>query len=302
MVFIGKEIENSMSNSNEPPFIRDMIKVSSDLWQKGWVEANSGNLSLRIPEKNYSDIASFKPKSDWVPLMVTVPELANDKFLISGTGRYLRNIPDSPLVNAGIVEIDQKGRNYRVIEGFENGGQPTSELSSHLKSHASIKISSDDTQFAVMHCHAPYLIALTYRLNVNSQTLSKLIWQMHTECAPNFPEGIELIPWMIPGTSEIGEVTAKALAEKPLALWQYHGVFARGRNFDEAFGVIDIAEKAAHIYLVLMASGGIGCLLSDEQIKETALNLGISLNQTILFTDTKPLFQIDHRMVCNQDG
>lgn len=34
-----------------------------------------------------------------------------------------------------IIELDEKGENYRILWGLVNGGRPTSELPSHLMNH-----------------------------------------------------------------------------------------------------------------------------------------------------------------------
>ena len=34
-----------------------------------------------------------------------------------------------------MIELDDKGENYRIVWGLVNGGRPTSELPSHLMNH-----------------------------------------------------------------------------------------------------------------------------------------------------------------------
>lgn len=34
-----------------------------------------------------------------------------------------------------MIELDNKGDNYRIVWGLVNGGKPTSELPSHLMNH-----------------------------------------------------------------------------------------------------------------------------------------------------------------------
>ena len=55
-----------------------------------------------------------------------------------------------------------------------------------------------------MHCHATNLIALTYVLENNSDFFTRKLWEGSTECLVVFPDGVGILPWMVPGTDEIG--------------------------------------------------------------------------------------------------
>jgi len=264
------------------------MKTSQDMWQKGWAEANGGNISLRLEK---GQIPECTPKSDWISIGCTLPDLSSECFLVTGTGRYLRNISLFPWKNIGIIELDETASRYRILEGFEPTGKPTSELAAHLMTHASIKKSSENRKRAVIHTHAPSLIALTYALTLDSALLSKLLWQCHVECIVGFPSGIEFIPWMMAGSKDIGEATAVALARRPLAVWQFHGVFGTGRNLDEAFGLIDMAEKAAGIFLLAKSAGGIKHAPTIDQLKSIAANFKGSPEESFLNADTAPFFR-----------
>lgn len=274
-----------------PDFVQKAIKVSSDMWDKGWIEANGGNISLRLTNEDVDEIRPLKSTDDWISMEMVLGELAEDMVLVSGTGRYLRNIMLDPLVNVGVIEIDQAGGSYRIIYGFESDTRPTSELESHLRTQAAIKRVSNGLKRAVIHTHAPNLVTLSYALDLDTARLSKLLWQMHVECAPHFPEGIEFVPWIMSGCPEVGIATAAALEKRPMALWQFHGVFSRGRNLDEAFGLVDMAEKAAGIYLKAAAAGGVVSKLSVEQIRATNEHFDIPLDEECLNADTEPYFQ-----------
>ncbi|SUM31637.1 Rhamnulose-1-phosphate aldolase [Staphylococcus gallinarum] len=38
---------------------------------------------------------------------------------------------------------------------------------------------------------------------------TKTLWKMCTECLVVFPDGLGIIPWVVPGTEEIGQLTAE---------------------------------------------------------------------------------------------
>ena len=74
---------------------------------------------------------------------------------------------------------------------------------------------------------------------------------MHPEMSMLIPEGIGFIPFITPGTERIAKATLEKFAEKRVVIWEKHGVFAIGKDCNQAFDLIDIAAKAARIYLLV---------------------------------------------------
>jgi len=251
--------------------IQEMTKTARDMWERGWAEANGGNISLRLNPEQRACVEGLTPERDWQPIPVTVPGMANERFLLTGAGRYLRNVELAPEENLGVIEVDEEGARYRILWGFEPAGEPTSELGAHLLSHAAIGARSGGVEHVVIHSHTPNLIALTYAVeNLTTSSLTRLLWQMHAECVFFFPGGIEFLPWKMSASVEFSRAMAEALGRRPLALWEFHGAFAAGRDLDETFGRIHVAEKTAGMYLTVMAAGGVKQRLSDAQIRAIA--------------------------------
>jgi len=262
--------------------IDEIKKTSGDMSRRGWAESNGGNISLRLNQENYQYFNGIEPKTDWTPLPVTMPEIGGERFLVTGTGRFLRNIEVFPEKNIGIIELDQKGDTWQLLWGYEQDGAPTSELPAHLLSHVSIKKRTNNQSFAFIHTHPNSIIALTYAVaGLNTKTLSKLLWQSHAECVVDFPQGVEFLPWVMAGSMELGRVTADAMSRRNLAVWEFHGICGSGRNLDEAFGRIDVAEKAAELCLRVMAAGGSKQTLSDAQLRAICANFKCDLDETL---------------------
>ena len=74
-----------------------------------------------------------------------------------------------------------------------------------------------------------------------------------------------------------------------MAMWQHHGVFARGRNLDAAFGLIHMADKAAGIYLKAMAAGGMRCAPSTDVACRIAANFHVTPAPDCIDADTSAL-------------
>ena len=60
---------------------------------------------------------------EWTPIGTEVPGLAGEFFLVTGSGKYFRNIIVDPEACLAIIELDEKGCNYRIRWGLVEGGQ-----------------------------------------------------------------------------------------------------------------------------------------------------------------------------------
>lgn len=253
-------------------------RTARDLWQKGWAERNAGNLSLRLrPEQGRAD---FARERHWQALGTRVPGLGGEHFLFTATGGTMRNVERDPSRNLDVIEIDRAGESFRVVWGRARG--PTSELMPHLRAHAARASVTEGRDRVVIHTHPPHLIALTYALDLDTASLTRLLWAMHTECIAVFPAGCGFVEWRLPGSVELAEATAATLERRPMAVWQYHGIVAAGETLDAAFGLIDTAEKAAEIYLKASSLGRLPKKLTAEQLAALARHFGVEPDPEIL--------------------
>lgn len=144
-----------------------------------------------------------------VSIGTTVKDLANEYFLITGTGKYFHNIKQNPTESTGIIQVDSNGENYRIVWGFVNNGRPTSELPTHLMNLEVKKMVTNGANRVIYHCHCPNLIALTFILPLESEIFTRELWEMMTECPIIFPEGLGIVKWMVPGGRAIAIETSK---------------------------------------------------------------------------------------------
>ena len=106
-------------------FVKGFIRMANDGWEQGWHERNGGNLSYRVKSEEVESVKeNFDPK-EWQPIGTTVPELAGEYFLVTGSGKYFRNVIIKPEDSICMIELDEKGENYRIVWGLVNGGRPT---------------------------------------------------------------------------------------------------------------------------------------------------------------------------------
>ncbi|MDX5024671.1 class II aldolase/adducin family protein, partial [Streptococcus suis] len=60
----------------------------------------------------------------------------------------------------------------------------------------------------------------------------------------------------VPGTYQIGLDTAHELKKHRLVVWAKHGVLSTGVSYQDCFGLIETADKAANIALKLRSTSG----------------------------------------------
>ncbi len=235
-------------------FMQDFIRMATDGFEKGWHERNGGNLSYRIREEEINEIDKHLVLEDkWIPIGTKVPDLVGEYFLITGSGKFFRNIILDPQSNIAIIEIDEEGINYRICWGLSDGGRPTSELPSHLMNHEVKKRVSNGRHRVIYHAHTTNLIALSFVLPLDDKVFTRLLWEMITECAVVFPDGVGIVEWMVPGGAEIAKATSKLMESYDIAIWAHHGTFCSGEDFDLSFGLMDTVEKAAEILVKIMS-------------------------------------------------
>lgn len=259
----------------DAPFMVDFIRTVTNMYRLGWDERNGGNVSLMLSDKEEKLVLASlegdaKEHAGECPLLRRIPtgfeakELAGKYFLVTGTGKYFKNVGFEPEKNLGIVRIAEDGCNAELLWGYSDGGSFTSEFPAHMMSHIE-RLKTDKLNRVVMHCHPANLLAMTYVHSLDEREFTRTLWQMCTECIVVFPDGVNVLPWMLCGTNEIGEATAEKMRTARLVVWAQHGIYGAGRDLDETFGLIETAEKAAQIYMLTAHLPRINTI-TDEQM------------------------------------
>lgn len=255
------------------PFLTEMIRTATNMYDHGWDERNGGNISLMLNQTELMEYLDINAVIREIPTGFDAPILDGKYFLVTGTGKYFKNIQYDPEKNLGIIKITDSGRTAQLLWGYSDGGKFTSELPAHLMSHAArLNVNSDNR--VVMHCHPANLLAMTYVHDLDSRSFTRTLWQMCTECIVVFPEGVNVLPWMLCGTNEIGEATAEQMKTARLVVWSQHGIYGAGADLDETFGLIETAEKAAEIYMKI-ANLPIKNTITDEQLRLLAKHFSV---------------------------
>ncbi|MDF2904887.1 MAG: rhamnulose-phosphate aldolase [Herbinix sp.] len=238
----------------EAEFLKGFIRMANDGWEMGWHERNGGNLSYRLKKDEVAAVAEeLSYKDAWKTIGTCVKNLAGEYFLVTGSGKFFRNVIIKPEDSLAIIEIDLTGVKYRVCWGLVNGGRPTSELPSHLMNHEVKMFATDGKHRVIYHAHTTNIIALTFVLPLKDEIFTRELWEMATECPVVFPGGIGVVPWMVPGGRDIAIATSELMQKYDVAIWAHHGMFCSGEDFDITFGLMHTVEKSAEILVKMLS-------------------------------------------------
>lgn len=238
----------------EAEFAKGFIRLCDDGFHQNWHERNGGNLSYRLkPEEVAAVREDLRTDASWQAIGTKVEKLAGEYFMVTGSGKYFRNVILDPEANTCIIELDESGENYRICWGLVNGGRPTSELPSHLMNHEVKVEATGGTHRVIYHAHPANTIALTFVLPLKDEVFTRELWEMATECPVVFPSGIGVVGWMVPGGREIAVATSELMKQYDVAIWAHHGMFCSGEDFDLTFGLMHTVEKSAEILVKVLA-------------------------------------------------
>ncbi len=262
------------------PFIKQIAKTAGDMYRLGWCERNSGNISYLLEETELTEYLDTSKVIRSYNIDFDASSLPGRCFLVTATGSYFKNIGEKPSECLGILRIARDGKTAELLWGYEGGGRFTSELPAHLMSHIE-RLGVDGSNRVVTHCHPTHLMAMSFVHEPEEGAFTRSLWGSCTEGIMVFPDGVGVLPWMVCGTEEIGRATAEKMRRFRLVVWAMHGIYGVGKTLDEAFGLIETAEKAAQIYM-LTAHLPRKNHISNEQLASLAESIGVNYRKDFL--------------------
>ena len=134
------------------PFIEEMIEMTSNMYRLGWDERNGGNISYMLEEETVKEYLDTDKVIRTIPIGFYAPTLVGKYFIVTGTGKYFRNVKRDPETNLGLFRIAKDGTTAELLWGYKDGGKFTSELPAHLMSHMA-RLTVDPENRIVMHTH-----------------------------------------------------------------------------------------------------------------------------------------------------
>lgn len=240
-------------------------KRLSDL---GAAEGAAGNISLCT--RMTLDVNDLFPQMRVIELPLVAPELAGATVIVTGSGRRLREIADSPADNLACVVVEHDGKTGKMLTAadcpFE---RVTSEFNSHLAIHHD-RMKERDVRFhAVIHAQPVHLTYLSHIPAYQDETyFNRRLYRWQPETILSIPQGIGVLPFIVNGSEEQMTATVRAMRERPLVVWARHGVVSRADDsIFRALDLIEYAEAAARYETLNLSTGEKADGLSPEEIR-----------------------------------
>ena len=97
------------------PWMVDMVRTATEMYQHGWDERNGGNISLLLEEEQVRPYLAPGRVVREIPTGFSCPALDGRFFLVTGTGKYFKNVQYAPEVNLGLVRLADGGANAQLL-------------------------------------------------------------------------------------------------------------------------------------------------------------------------------------------
>jgi rhamnulose-1-phosphate aldolase len=240
-------------------------------------EGAAGNISVCIGWQ--VEPRRLFPMEEQITLPVAVTELAGRLLIVTGSGRRLRDVALDPAANLGAVRIGADGRTGTLYTSprrlFE---QLTSEWNSHLAVHREVIARTSGVFHAVVHAQPPYLVYLSHVAAYRDQSFfNRRLLRWEPETIVNLPQGVGVLPFMLPGSPRLMEATVDRLRAHRIVVWGKHGVMARSSmSVTRAVDRIEYAETAARYEYLDLVNGGRGEGLTVEELQEIVSAFGVT--------------------------
>ncbi len=262
-----------MNSSTLDMLLTQIGDVGLRMSQIDAAEGAAGNISIYVAEELQPG-GRFEERGE-IELPATVPHLASGWVVVTGATRRLRDAATSPETTICLLRILAGGR--RAMLYGAQGVRPTSELNTHLAVHEDHVARRGVQLHGVVHAqpiHLTYLSHLPRYQETRAFNRRLLRWQ--PEMIVEFPEGIGMLPFQVPGSPDQMGVSAPALAKYRGVVWGRHGVVTRSdHGAGEAGDLVEYAETAARYEYLSLAAGEPEGGMSDEEMRLICERLGI---------------------------
>ena len=91
------------------PFVEEMKKITANMYRQGWDERNGGNISYMLDEDKVAEYLDVNKVLRTIPTGFDATELIGKYFIVTGTGKYFKNVEVDPETNLGIIRIAKDG-------------------------------------------------------------------------------------------------------------------------------------------------------------------------------------------------
>lgn len=239
-------------------------------------EGAAGNISLFMGWQ--VDPTPLFPLSEAYPLPTAAPELEGRGFLVTGSGRRLREILHDPTANLAYLRVEGGGRQGTLFSAPNRLFQRlTSEFNTHLAVHRD-QITRHQLNFhAIVHAQPLHLVYLSHITRYQDEVyMNRHVLRWQPESIMFLSDGVGLVPFVMPGSAELMMNSVREMREHRMVLWSKHGVMARSEtSVKRACDLIEYAETGARYEYLNLTNHGLAEGLTTGEIRMICDNLQI---------------------------
>lgn len=231
-------------------------------------EGAAGNISVCIGWP--VEVRRHFPLMEPITLPLPAPALAGRVVIVTGSGRRLRDIKTDPAANLGAVVIDAGGETGRLYTSPRRlFARLTSEFNSHLAVHDDQVARTGTNYHALIHAQPPHMVYLSHVPAYRDQAyLNRRLIRWEPETIVQLPEGVGVMPFLLPGSPAMMEANVALLRDHLVVLWSKHGVMARSdMSVTRAADRIEYAETAARYEYMDLVNGGQAEGLTEDELR-----------------------------------
>lgn len=234
-------------------------------------EGAAGNVSVWVRELGELPAALVARRT--IDLPVPAPALVGGWLVVSGSGCRLGDIARTATETVCVLYMDaaEQATLYTASDL-----RPTSELNSHLLIHAAhLARYHNAAVHAVLHAQPPFMTFLSHVLPPDTRELSRRLVRWQPETIMNFPHGVAVLPFEVPGSQAQAQATMQAMQRHQAVVWARHGLIVRDIDVRHAADLVEYAEAAAHYEYLNQQAGEPSGGLSERELRAMCQALGI---------------------------
>src|SRR5699024_4545840 len=102
------------------PFVVEMKRTTANMYRVGWEERNGGNISYLLPEEEVAEYLDLSKIIRTIPTGFDATALIGKYFIVTGTGKYFKNVEADPENNLGVIRIARDGTTAELLWGYRD--------------------------------------------------------------------------------------------------------------------------------------------------------------------------------------
>ena len=251
--------------------LKEMGEVGKHLSEIGASEGAAGNISICVRES--LEVRELFPQMTLIDLPTPAPDLAGATLIVTGSGRRLREVADNPAANLAVLIIDPGGKIGKLFTSPDaHFKRVTSEFNSHLAVHHDQMRTRPVHLHAIIHAQPKHLTFLSHIPKYQEERyLNTRLLRWQPETIINLPEGIGVLPFLLPGSTHLMIETMLCMRDHRVVVWSQHGIMTRAdESILDALDLAEYVETAAQYETLNLYTGEASAGIDPQYLRDIA--------------------------------